>query len=353
MSDDFAELFEADVDRELLRKLHARSSRLDELIQRFSFRNASLRERAQSQQSVQSLEVFEPEPVSPQLLSTFHQTCRDVKLMEQKLERLEAARGLLDQRIASASRVLSLKQAQYAYDAMSLLSSTAQASTQSPSRRTDSQSRDPLIELSMFERHLAAIDELRNGVKPKLYGDISVNIDEYLAKEEALMHEHSRSAERELLMHQLRESLQQLYQDGVSWQAEVDARNRVSDAFSRFVGAYQKEKYDISTFRLREVDRVLKEITKCGGDWNAAELLRNLEAEKQFLGEELAARGIGDAEMVELKEQMETQLLYLQHLTAVAGSALGRVGTGKVPVDVIEKMKVDIAEMEQRLSMKI
>ena len=347
MSEDFAARFEADVDGELRRKLDSRSSQLEDLIQRFSERNSYLRQRPPL--SVQSPEAFEARPVPPELLSRLHQTNRDLKLLQQRRLRLESAFKLLDRRIESASRIRAEKKREHARESMGLLSATAQTGIHGGSRPVDP-ARESVVELDMFRRQLAAIEDLRSGAKPKLCGDVPVNIDSWIAGEEEQARRHAGEVDR--LLEQLQNSLKHLYEDGTAWKTEVYVRNRVSDAFAAFVGAYQKGKYNLSTFKLRVVSEALKSLAARGGDWNATELLQNLESERQFLIEELVARGIGDAEMDELKKQIEIQLLYLQHLTAVAGSALCRVGTHQPPVDVLERMKVDIAEMEQREALK-
>jgi hypothetical protein len=75
-------------------------------------------------------------------------------------------------------------------------------------------------------------------------------------------------------------------------------------------------------------------------------ILRDLTAERQFLINELGARGGLDEEGMRMKKEIELQMIYLGHLTTVAGKALSRMSTQKEPIDPVENLQADIAEKE-------
>jgi hypothetical protein len=148
----------------------------------------------------------------------------------------------------------------------------------------------------------------------------------------------------------LSESLARFYGEENGIAAQAAARRRLSSAFSKFLSAYHAASFAIDTLPHQ---RMLADLRQRAFEEQSAavESIRSdLEIERDFLVQELIARGGSDEEGIQIKSEIEVELLHLRHLAAVAGAALARMTAQPPPIDPIDCMQLEIAEREAGLA---
>lgn len=332
------------VNEEFVYKLRDRAKDLQDLIDFLSARNERLEQFLSTSSEVPCPDPFIPTSIPPELLSRYLELRRKHSYLEQKSENLYAAETQLRaHRIPAAENLLRRRRLEEADAAVPLLSQTVgNLIGQRRMERTD----PVILETTMVEKQLRAINDLNAGARPRSYGDIPINIDAEIAREEE-RRDRTR-AEVEAKITDLSHALSKIFRKTQACNSIVSGRKRVVRAFVNFVKSYHSSKHELNNFPSKRIDEAISLIRQNADDYNANVLLKSLEGEREFLLEELRSRGISDPEMNEMKHEIDIRMIQLQHLTSVVGNALCRISTGTPPPDPVEKLKVEIAELELR-----
>jgi hypothetical protein len=326
---------ERDIREQFIGRLRSKSEVLYTLIHQLGARNDSLK--ATSYAAVESRPPIRPARPSADLLTRYFDTHQEILALREKYDNLLNADRLLDRRIESASRLLEKQTSDKAARAIRLLSPTAAAHLDVPESRPSIAR--PFVELSMFENQLNAIAELKRGVVAKPSGKLSVNLDQEIERITARLRMSNRLCEQ--LTEDLAGAIKRLYAE-----APRGGRREFRGAYSNFLNAYHRATFSIDRFSEEQLFEMRRTTAAARERERAFQVLSDLNEERELLLEQLAARGGNDEEMMELRGEVEFALLHLSHLTAVAGKGLARISTEKEPIDPIDSMQAEIAELE-------
>jgi hypothetical protein len=284
---------------------------------------------------------YRASPPAPALLSEHSALARRFRLLESKRERLARAAELLDRRIDSATRLLAQQRHEAALRAVRSLSPTAAGLLHSPAAPPPP---EPLIELSLFQTQLDAIRALKSGAIPKPPGEISIDFPAELQRHQARLREQADETRR--LIARVSEALARCFGDDNGIGVHEVARDRLAATFAKFTSAYHSAAYAADTLPHRRLIADLRARAAAERAQAAEDIRSDLEIERQFLMRELADRGAGDEDAALMRHEIEVELVYLRHLTAIAGTALAKMSAHPAPIDPVEVMQLDIAESE-------
>lgn len=327
------------VDNEFIDKLESRYKNLQRLITAFSSRNSFVE--SFDCGFGESRDLGDTVSVSPQLLEAHSEACRELRRLEQKHASLSRASSLLDERLAKADEVSREMIHARAIESMHLLSPTAAALM---TRTSINEPSAVVPEVDVIRGQVSAIRDLCNGCVPKSREESESGIDDQINEEE----DAARSAclENNRLLGELSVLLKRLYSDNCILNRSVESRRNVARSFSNFCDLYRSGKCDVNVSRLRRTTAALNRLGRNGLSGSSEELLVCLKREQCFLEEELALRGIGDAETESLKEEIDFNMLRLEHMTCVIGRCPSLACVGRPKSDPIENMLVDISNLE-------
>lgn len=330
------------VNEEFVDRLRDRVKDLNDLIEFISARNEQLQQILSTQGEDPTPDPFIPTEIHPELLSRYLELRRIHCDLQQKADNLrDAYTQLRDHRIPAAENLMRRRRMDECAAAVPLISPTV--SNLNGQRRT-ARPDTVIVETAMVDAQLRAIRELNAGAIPRSYGDLPLNINAEIAKEANLRDQ--KCAEVEAGIEELSHALGRIFRKMQASNSIISSRRRVAKAFAGFVRSYHSSKHELDNFPSKRIDEAFSIIRQYADDYNADVLLKSLQCEREFLLEELRSRGISDQEMNEMKHEIDIRLLQLQHLTSVTGKALCRISTGNPPPDPVERLKVEIAELE-------
>lgn len=274
------------------------------------------------------------------------QAKREHFIAETKNRKLKMASATLEKRIETANAKLQEQQQRYTDEAVAALSPTAAKYLGIKQNQTEQKViQQRIVETTMLEKQLEAIMDLKNGAKPRSFHQSDVNLEPFI--NEAKIELNNIDNENANLGNYLKQIIQN-YLSKDDYQATLSSQKRATDSFNEFLQSYHKASNTINEKPLKSLLRKLKYKVQNEDEEKYQAILESLTSEKQMILKQLAFYGNGDEEISSLKEEIDFQLLYLSHLTAVAGKALSKMSTIKEPIDPVENIEADIAEIKHR-----
>lgn len=322
----------------ILQNLNSKLSKRNEYIkQNYNFEEISSLSTNQSIQFPNSSDI--------ERLAQSRKRCFIAKTKNQKLK---LANKALDNRIKTANTKLQQQQEQYNNDAIAMLSPTAArylGIKQNQSEQKVIQQR--IVETTMLEKQLEAIMDLKNGAKPRAYLKNDIKLDPYI--NEAKNELNNINESNAVLSQHLKEVVKN-YLSKDNYHVSLSLQKRATESFNEFLQSYHRASNTINEKPLKSLLIKLKQKVQEEDENKYQAIIKSLDSERQMILKQLAFYGNDDEELSSLKEEIDFQLLYLSHLTAVAGKALSKMSTIQEPIDPIENIEADIAEMKHRLN---
>ncbi|KAH0786885.1 hypothetical protein GPJ56_009262 [Histomonas meleagridis] len=324
-----------------IRNLQNKSASLQNVIEELSRRNEFLKANSYFEE-VKPLPPNQYKTPDQNLVEQYFYARREYLLSEKKNQRLKNAHQTLSQRIEIAHSKLLEQQHKYQEESIQMLSPTvANILSIKPTQKSHVVP-ERIIEKTMLEKQLEAIIALQHGVKPQSPFKPIIDLDSRIrrVKEEL----HKSQATNQKLSAELSEAVKN-YLSRSDYHNSFSTQAIVSDSFGRFLDSYHKATNSIQEKPLKMLLKELNENVRQSDHQKYEALVNSLNSEKEMIAQQLANYGSGDESIASLKDEINFQLLYLSHLTAVAGKALSKLSTEKEPIDPVEKIEADIAEM--------
>lgn len=257
---------------------------------------------------------------------------------------LKNANKTLDLRLSNAEKLLKTERENEHVHYVAMLSPTAAKLMKSQKSKNSSQIQGQTLEIAYLKRQIQAIEDLKNGAVPKPRGSLNINFDEIIRKEEKNLQniQAKSSKNRETFSSLVNEHLSR----SNSLQDSIKSHNDYAASFAEFQTSYNAATGNINALPFHALLDILKEESSRTTKEGLEAAIDSLEREKAMILERLQKMGVDDEESAELKHEINVQLLYLSHVTAVAEKALCKLSARKQPVDPLETLKIEIAEME-------
>lgn len=333
------------VEQQMRLKLIKKAEILENMIQKVQERNEYL----QSALDQPDINIHEPInfPFPNKEVLTAHIIAqRRNNLSKRKNERLHQANKKLVQRISKARTLLAEQKLRKSVKDLELLSPTAAEYHRKQIKQWKAYSPPGTanIETTALENQLKAVKDLQNGIKPNRLLPIRFNFD--LAIEQAKSELDYLQEANKSRFNQLSKRIDQYMNDTRLLNQYSQQRVELTDHFTELVSKYHNVTYEIAQFPYKKALQIMQSTSHNNEKTRLNQMIGSLEEEKELLQGQLIYSGAGDEETVSLKTELEISLLYLSHLTAIAGKTLCRMSTNKEPLDPIENMEADIIEME-------
>lgn len=341
--------FEAEIKKEINDAIKKQQSQIESVIKSSRERNSYLSQQLSNYTPVQPREFPDyPECPPRELIEQFYEARRQSLLAQKKKQSLLQIQNHLKERIANAEAILQKEKQESHYRAVVSLSPTAAELLKIKLPQAVRPSKTTIIESTIFEEQLDAIKALKEGISPRPYGEVKYDFDKELEQINEKIAK-IKSKNNQLLLN-ITVSVNNFLQDSAALDNELAQREKDMLSFQKFAKTYYNSNNEIEKLKYTKLLNIIKTIRNNVQEKRFDELLAHLNAEKQMIDEQLSSFGAGDFETNSLKSEIEFQMLYLGHLTAIAGKALSNISTEKVPPDPVEEMQAEIMHMQHILS---
>ena len=306
-------------------------------------------EELKSLPQVNQTEILETTPNLPdqQTLREFYEAKSRLEKTKRNYENLKKANEQLTDRLNKGEKLLRQEREKANFRNIQMLSPTA-AKIINPRLAQENPRHNSIpgqtLEIEYLRRQLQAIQDLKNGAVPKPHGTIDINFDELIERERRKLEKITQKKEKNkeifttLLENRLSESN--------SLQESIDNHSAFASSFSQFQSSYNQATDNIDALPFRSLLHILKEQSTNTTREGLQAAIDSLSHEKAMIIDRLEKMGVDDEESVDLKHEIQVKLLHLAHITAVAEKGLCKLSARKPPIDPLETMKIENAEME-------
>ena len=293
-----------------------------------------------------------PEHPPHELIEQYYESRRRYLLAGKNRDRLSQIQNQLSERIENAQSILEREQQEKNDRAIYALSPTVarllgiQIPQNSSFMRNNNNGSN--IEYTMLKDQLDAIADLKSGTSPRQYGEVKYDFDgeiDLLDREIKQI-----KSQNDLLLQEITTNINNFLQDSTAIQNELTQREKDVSSFQNFAKVYYNSINEIEKLKYTKLLQVMKAKRNDAQNERFDELITHLNQEREIIDKQLSSLGTSDFETIKLKSEIEFQMLYLGHLTAIAGKALSRISTENPPPDPVEEMRAEIIHMQHKLS---
>lgn len=342
--------YQALIKKEIKAAIDKQQSQMKSVIQCTRKRNEYLSQQISNYKKsiAQPLNFPKPPDHPPhELIEQYYETHRRLCLAQKNRDRLYHTQHHLSERIKSAHAILQREREEKYNRAVLAFSPTVARLKGIQNPQPSGNMKFSVIESTIFKEQLEAIEKLSNGVLPRQYGEIKYPFDN---KMELLDKEiENTKLENEQLLQKITTNTNAFLKDSNAIQNELMQRQNDMTSFQNFAQKYYNSNNEIEKLKYTKLLQVMKTIRDDVQNKRIDELYSHLSSEKEMIDEQLSSFGADDYETNKLKSEIDFQMLYLGHLTAIAGKALSRISTEKEPADPVDEMKAEIYSMQYKL----
>ena len=268
--------------------------------------------------------------------------------IEKRFERLSFGKNELDNRIESAKQLLKEEKEKQMAKFVSYLSPTAASflkNTIFSQNRNNSINTSQSLEIINLKTQIEAIKSLKSGIKPKPRGFLSVDFD-------SLIQEENDNLKNILLikdqhMDRFVNYLKNFFGLSDSFNSTIISHSNFAQSFTNFHNSYLNASNSIENQKFCTVLHYLQKEINQQTQQHKNFIIDSINKEKKLIFELLEKIGIDDDLSSQLKEEIEIQLLYLGHLTAIAEKTLCKLSKRIEPIDPLDSLELEIAENNQ------
>lgn len=307
--------------------LQRQLSQINNLTQEIKSRNAILAQ-YQPNTSETSETCQSTAQLSDNLISQLNEAQRR-KMMIQKRDRLLKIHDHLDKRIRKADQIIKQEKEQKRNKAIFELSPTVAELLQIPTPVQPINQKKQINESELFDEQILAIQQIQSGAVPRQVGQLHFDF------EKELNHINKETEEWSQKQQKLISEVASYIKNTDLLDQEIKQRQADIEKYLQYVSCYSNSNHEIEKLQYEK---------------QLEQLYYSLSQEKQMIEHQNSFFGSSDLETIQLKDQVELQMLYLRHLQAIAGRALSNVSDLPGPSDPVEIMNAEILQMETKLN---
>lgn len=265
----------------------------------------------------------------------------------EQLSTLMLASEELQNRINKAENLLSERRKAEELKYLRIISPTAaRYAQQQPIIPKQSTLSGHQIERKYLKEQIKAIQQLKEGAEPRPQGNLNIDFDSMIRDEQMKL--DKLTSLKESISTNFAHNIEKFLSKSNTLDESINAHTEFAEQFTKFQEAYNEATDKIEASPFRSLISILRRESAQTNRAAQQALLESLAAEHEMIVGRLAKMGVDDAEAAELKREVKFRLLYLEHVTAIAEKGLQNVSARGSAVDPVEKMLVEIAEMESK-----